>query len=190
MPVLERSEEEPHFSEGEPDLEPPEELAVGEIDDETMLEEELDNEDVLEQDVDEEVLAVTLEDLVHMDDGDGPEKDDSPTDEAELDLAASAILEEELEVLDVDELEDLEEGLDTVLDERLAVPGPSDSDGGEVEGDGATRLSPVLSWTLAAAAERVTPCQQEEFVCRSCFLVRHRALLADPQQRLCRDCAY
>ena len=47
---------EAHFTEGELDLEPPEEMAVGEWDDQAILEEELDNEDLLEQDVEEDTL--------------------------------------------------------------------------------------------------------------------------------------
>ena len=74
MRLAERHREpvEAHFTEGELDLEPPEELAIGELDDEAILEEELDNEDLLEQDVDEDTLEASLEDLVHGgDDGRG-----------------------------------------------------------------------------------------------------------------------
>jgi len=49
---------ETHFTEGELDLEPPEELAIGDLDDEAILEEELDNEDLLEEDVDRGCLEV------------------------------------------------------------------------------------------------------------------------------------
>lgn len=51
--------------EGEPDLEPPEELAMAEVDDDALLEEDLDTATVDEDDVDEERLAGTLEDLTH-----------------------------------------------------------------------------------------------------------------------------
>src|SRR5580693_1066886 len=59
---------EAHFTEGELDLEPPEEMAIGELDDEAILEEELDNEDLLEEDVDEDTLEASLDVLVHGDD--------------------------------------------------------------------------------------------------------------------------
>src|SRR5579863_9054436 len=80
MRVAERNREpaESHFTEGEPDLEAPEELAVVELDDDAILEEDLDNEDVLEQDVDEDTLEATLEDLIH--DGDDGDDGDDPTD--------------------------------------------------------------------------------------------------------------
>lgn len=188
MPVVERSQEEPHFSEGEPDLEPPEELAVGEIDEQTMLEDDLDNEDVAEEEVDEDLLTVTLEDLVHHDDADDEEGERAAGNGfPALDVELSTELEEELEVLEVDDLEDVEESLDHVLEERLADPaGP----GSATDGDEDTPLSPVLAWTLAAAAARTTRCQgEEEFLCGACFLVRNRALLVDSEKLLCRDCA-
>lgn len=193
MPVMERSQEEPHFSEGEPDLEPPEELAVGELDEDTMLEEELDNEDILEEDVDEEILSATLEHLVHIGDPDGEEVDgragEPGRSEPETD-ALDAVLREELELLEVDELEDVEEGLDLVLAQRLAEPATSDSYADSDADDGAVRLSPILSWTLATAEQGMSPCHgEDEFLCGGCFLVRHRALLFDAEKLLCRDCA-
>ena len=36
---------------------------------------------------------------------------------------------------------------------------------------------------------KVLPVQQNEFVCKSCFLVKHRSQLADKKKMLCRDCA-
>jgi hypothetical protein len=38
-------------------------------------------------------------------------------------------------------------------------------------------------------AIRVIPKQADEFTCTSCFLVHHRSQLADPEKRICRDCA-
>jgi hypothetical protein len=36
---------------------------------------------------------------------------------------------------------------------------------------------------------RVVPIQETEFVCKRCFLVKHRSQLADKKRTLCRDCA-
>lgn len=36
---------------------------------------------------------------------------------------------------------------------------------------------------------RVVPMQAGEFVCKKCFLVKHRSQLADKKRMLCRDCA-
>lgn len=43
------------------------------------------------------------------------------------------------------------------------------------------RLEPVET--------RVVPIQATEFVCKRCFLVKHRSQLADKKRMLCRDCA-
>ena len=36
---------------------------------------------------------------------------------------------------------------------------------------------------------KVLPMQQNEFVCKGCYLVKHRSQLADRRRMLCRDCA-
>ena len=36
---------------------------------------------------------------------------------------------------------------------------------------------------------RVLPVQENEFVCKRCYLVKHRSQLADRRRMLCRDCA-
>ncbi|MDH4111409.1 MAG: DUF4193 domain-containing protein [Actinomycetota bacterium] len=36
---------------------------------------------------------------------------------------------------------------------------------------------------------RVVPIQETEFICKRCFLVKHRSQLADKKRTLCRDCA-
>lgn len=43
------------------------------------------------------------------------------------------------------------------------------------------RLEPIES--------RVVPMQATEFMCKRCFLVKHRGQLADKKKMLCRDCA-
>jgi hypothetical protein len=39
------------------------------------------------------------------------------------------------------------------------------------------------------ADSRVVPMQETEFVCKRCFLVKHRSQLSDKKKMLCRDCA-
>ena len=36
---------------------------------------------------------------------------------------------------------------------------------------------------------RIVPMQASEFVCKNCYLVKHRSQLADKKKMLCRDCA-
>ncbi len=64
-PTERRQRDEQRFVEGEPDLQPPEELAVAELDEELMLEEDLDCELVAEEEVDQRLLQEMLEDLAH-----------------------------------------------------------------------------------------------------------------------------
>ena len=165
------------FSEGEPDLEPPEELAVGEIDDDTILEEGLDNEDVQEEDVDDDLLSWTLEDLVHV-----GEDLEEPATAFPAALAGEGPDEEDLVgVLEVEDLEDLEESLDLLLALKLATAGAGEGPGDPDEGGPWGLPRPGRNESLA--------CGPEEFVCRSCFLVHHRAQLADGAALVCRDCA-
>jgi hypothetical protein len=177
---------EQHFTEGEPDIEPPEELCVSEVDDVALLEEELDNEDVLEQDVEEDVLEETLEDLVHHDDGDDDGADEETTVPVGLVVAGADE--------DVDEdADDVEEALDLVLEHRLAAfddLGPG-SDDGVVEDDTASGRGIATNGSAAAARadDEVRPCGPDEFTCRSCFLVHSRELLADRRAMTCRDCS-
>ena len=42
---------------------------------------------------------------------------------------------------------------------------------------------------LEALDTRVVPIQNTEFVCKNCFLVKHRSQLKDKKRMLCRDCA-
>jgi hypothetical protein len=73
--------------------------------------------------------------------------------------------------------EDVEASLDTILKERLVVE--------EVEDDEET---PEPEDRTGDGVERVLPKQPGEFVCRSCFLVKHSNQLADKKKMLCRDC--
>jgi hypothetical protein len=194
MRTAERRRELPeaHFTEGEPDLEPPEELAIGELDDEAILEEGLDNEDLLEQDVDEDTLEETLEDLVHGSDDEVGEDDDGPlslTLDTPVDPGAAASAGPD----DSDEefgAEDIEESLDLVLLERMALVG---LDGElEVAEDGSTLVEHSLllqMQTDSADLVEVARRGSDEFVCQSCFLVRNRVQLVDPTSMACHDCS-
>ncbi|MGD0380880.1 MAG: DUF4193 family protein [Acidimicrobiales bacterium] len=81
--------------------------------------------------------------------------------------------EEEEEVDD----EDVEASLDQILKERLVVEEEEAEDEEVVEPD-----------DRSEGSERVLPKQPDEFVCSSCFLVKHSSQLADPEKGLCRDC--
>lgn len=101
--------------------------------------------------------------------------DVEPTEEDLEDAAATpdpagADVESIHEVLEKQEARDDE---DEDVEEEPVVPVAA------VKGD--DRLEPIES--------RVVPIQSTEFVCKNCFLVKHRSQLADKRRMFCRDCA-
>lgn len=86
--------------------------------------------------------------------------------------------------------DDAEAGLDEILRERLRDAGGAVDDGdGDGVGDEATLLAGPDEDDDEDAEEVVRPRGADEFVCRSCFLVKAQAQLADPVNGLCADCA-
>ena len=137
------------------------------------LEVDIDDEDALE-DIEVDALADDVDDVL-----------DEDEEEAEVDeiLTASpaAVVEksgegdEEEEEEEPDD-EDVEASLDVILKERLVVEDePEDEEATDQE-------------DKTEGNERVLPKQPDEFVCRSCFLVKHPSQLADKKNMLCRDC--
>jgi hypothetical protein len=195
MRTAERRHELPeaHFTEGEPDLEPPEELAIGELDDEAILEEGLDNEDLLEQDVDEDTLEETLENLVHGSDeevGDDHDGGLQAVLDVRIDRDAAAPSEEPEDSDEELEGEDFEESLDLVLLERMALVG-TDEDLEVMEDGSALVEHSLLLQMQTDNVDQVDVARRgtDEFVCQSCFLVRKRVQLADPTSMACHDCS-
>lgn len=206
MRLAERHREAPeaHYTEGELDLEPPEELALIELDDEAILEEELDNEDLLEEDVDDDILEASLDAVVHDAEDDGDDDDEAGDlgggtvafvvpDPA---MSRVAVVTDDDADEDLDG-EDLEDSLDMVLLQRMALLDHADGAGGDdgedgAEGDGSAHGTHSLLVQIAtdfAEVSEVAPCRSDEFVCRTCFLVRRRVQLVDAVAMACSDCA-
>ncbi len=140
------------------------------------LDELADDDDLIADDA----LALPDDDDVAVDADESGE--DEAVDLSELDTKSAAkptAAGEETEEEDEEEPddEDVEASLDTILKERLVVE--------EVEDDEET---PELDERSGDGVERVLPKQPGEFVCRSCFLVKHPNQLADRKKMLCRDC--
>jgi hypothetical protein len=57
------------------------------------------------------------------------------------------------------------------------------------EEEDAALVAMVRDERLEPAESRVVPIQETEFICKRCFLVKHRSQLADKKKTLCRDCA-
>jgi len=164
-------------------------MSDDEFEDESELEEEELDEDALEEDFDEELIDDDLDD----DDLDTDAEAEADVDDAELVPLAGAVVEEvepgagpdsdddeEDDVVDLDEElhpDDVEEALDVVLRERTVaagLEGEEDEDEPDEPGEGGTKI---------------VPRRENEFLCRSCFLVLPRHQLADESRMICRDCA-
>jgi hypothetical protein len=104
---------------------------------------------------------------------------------------------------DLDELEPTEED----LEDAATTPDPAGADVESIQDvlekqearddeDEADEDEPVvpISTTkgddrLEPIEARVVPIQSTEFVCKNCYLVKHRSQLADKRRMFCRDCA-
>jgi Domain of unknown function (DUF4193) len=143
----------------------------------------LDDDD-LEVDLDEDVLDdIDDDDPLDVDAVIDDEDEDEAVEEITEILTPSpaAVVERSGEAEDEEEEEepedeDVEASLDVILKERLVVED-------EPEDDEATDQE-----DKSEGNERVLPKQPDEFVCRSCFLVKHPSQLADKKKMLCRDC--
>jgi hypothetical protein len=146
----------------------------------------LEDVDDLEVDLDEDALE-DLEDEDPLDDDVDVAVIDDEDDELEEEVAEiltaspASVVEKTGEAEDEEEEEepddeDVEASLDVILKERLVVEDePEDEEATDQE-------------DRTEGNERVLPKQPDEFVCRSCFLVKHPSQLADKKKMLCRDC--
>jgi Domain of unknown function (DUF4193) len=137
---------------------------------------EADLEDLTEEDLDEEAL---------VDDDDALEGDDDAIEDDLVDDAIekpAPLVRDDEDDDDDDEDEasddDVEASLDVILKERMVVADDEEEDD-EESADGEDRADSPL---------KVLPKQPGEFVCQSCFLVKHPSQLADKERTLCRDC--
>ena len=149
--------------EDEPDLD------EEDLDEEVVIEEEFDDA-LLEDDDEVEDPLVDVEGVV------------IPPVVGLVPVAVEPVVEEEEDddVVDLDEElhpDDVEEALDVVLRERTVaagLEGDDEDDEPDEPGEGGTKI---------------VPRRENEFLCRSCFLVLPRHQLADEKRMICRDCA-
>lgn len=169
--------------EADDELEDPEAGAVFEVDLDEVEREEAD-EAVGEEDEEVAELAIEEEELEESElDGDVEEAADEVKGNGAgahaTNRAVTAVTAEEDE--EDEEDEDKEADLDVILRERMGG-GPAAEAEEEIEEDEAPTL-------LATATEEYRPRGANEFVCRSCFLVKDLRQLADPVNGFCVDCA-
>jgi hypothetical protein len=135
------------------------------------IDDELDGEE-LEEDLD---LEEGLDDELGDEDGLGDDALTDELDEPDPEIVLVPKVTEDIEDLEHLTDDDVEASLDEILKEKMVVDDePEDDDVAEVD----DRSDP----------DRVLPKQPDEFVCSSCFLVKHPSQLADKKKKLCRDC--
>lgn len=134
---------------------------------EIEVEGELDDE--LDGEFDDEGDAVADGDPVDADD----ESDEDGAEGVEIPSGTNPAKEDDDVHLGED---DVEASLDIILKEKLVVEEEADE-------ESAAEAEPA-----AEGAEQVQPRQADEFVCKSCFLVKSTNQLADEAAGLCRDC--
>ena len=152
-----------------------------EVEDEDPEEpEDLEEDDLVDLDEEDDIAGLD-DDAVELV-GDEAIEDGLDEDEAVPAVPAAVVRpeadedeeEEEDEPLD----EDVEASLDVILKERMVVEEDDDDDDEDAVESDERGESPL----------KVLPKQPGEFVCQSCFLVKHPSQLADKKKMLCRDC--
>ncbi len=140
--------------------------------------EDIDEADLADLGVDDDLLP---EDEVTEEEGaaelvaDGEESEAEEVDDEAAPVPAAG--EDEDEEEDEEDEDDVEASLDVILKEKLVV---ADEEADEEPPDQEDRVE--------SSVNRVLPKQPDEFVCTSCFLVKHPSQLADGERQLCRDC--
>jgi uncharacterized protein DUF4193 len=86
------------------------------------------------------------------------------------------------------EEEPAEETVEASLEEILAKRAEGEAEPGESEDESMLAVGRDDE-RVETLAVKVVPQQPTEFVCKKCFLVKHRSQLADKKRTICRDCA-
>jgi hypothetical protein len=87
----------------------------------------------------------------------------------------------------VSDEEPAEETVETSLEEILAKRGEGEAEPSETEEESVLTVGRDDE-RVETLAVKVVPQQPTEFVCKKCFLVKHRSQLADKKRMFCRDC--
>src|SRR4029453_13912433 len=84
-----------------------------------------------------------------------------------------------------------EPGLENVEAIQDLLAKQETADGAEAAADEGEGVTPVSGGDerLEPLDARVVPMQETEFMCKNCYLVKHRSQLAGKRKMLCRDCA-
>ena len=125
-----------------------------------------------------EEMSDTMSDIDEPTEDEETEVADDDEEPSEADLADATVPPDPAAGGDVESIQEL-------LVKQEAADDADDADEDEV-------VVPLTKEERLAADptdSRIVPMQETEFVCKRCFLVKHRSQLADKKRTLCRDCA-
>jgi hypothetical protein len=130
---------------------------------------------------DVDAVEAADDEVVRVDDADVPDVDVADVGAAGVDVAGVES-EDDADDVEVDDDSDADAVVDDTEDESLDVLLARE----KAEDDDLVRLDDEPRDALNTTT---TPIGANEFTCRSCFLVKRRAQLADADQMICFDCA-
>ncbi len=87
------------------------------------------------------------------------------------------------------EVEVVESDADETSLEEILTKKPEDRPASDEEEEEDSILALGREERLETLSVKVIPQQPTEFMCRKCYLVKHRSQLADKKRMYCRDCA-
>jgi hypothetical protein len=123
-------------------------------------------------------MSDTMSDIDEPTDDDETEVIDEDEEPSEADLADATVPPDPATGADVESIQEL------LVKQEAA----DDADDAE-EADAVVALTKEERLAADPTDSRIVPMQETEFVCKRCFLVKHRSQLADKKRTLCRDCA-
>jgi hypothetical protein len=123
-------------------------------------------------------MSDTMSDIDEPTDDEETEVVDDDEEPSEADLAEATVPPDPAAGADVESIQEL------LVKQEAA----DDADDAE-EADAVVALTKEERLAADPTDSRIVPMQETEFVCKRCFLVKHRSQLADKKRTLCRDCA-
>ena len=115
---------------------------------------------------------------------------DEPTDDEETEVIDEDEEPSEADLADATVPPDPATGADVESIQELLVKQEAADDADDAEeADAVVALTKEERLAADPTDSRIVPMQETEFVCKRCFLVKHRSQLADKKRTLCRDCA-
>ena len=115
---------------------------------------------------------------------------DEPTDDEETQVVDDDEEPSEADLADATVPPDPAAGADVESIQELLVKQEAADDADDAEeADAVVALTKEERLAADPTDSRIVPMQETEFVCKRCFLVKHRSQLADKKRTLCRDCA-